>query len=271
MAILTTPEFVDGAAWNQSILAMGQYDLEGVPTQEVVPNYAMVSELQNNSVGDLRRLNNSDCVNAYYNHEFISVWRNVLLISNATNATNYVKERNGSAVLDIAADNVDVQYPPWLCSFEVGGTAVFQGSCDSGTILRGGVWALNGSYDTLSDIPRDPLQTYVQYCLAESIESHCKVTFNVFMLLVSVVCNALKTATFLFLLLLPGFKPLITVGDAIASFLTYPDPVTARVGAPTISQDGSWTPPILSKPWKPQRCHWFCGASLRQWTIGTLS
>ena len=112
---------------------------------------------------------------------------------------------------------------------------------------------------------------FVKYCLAESIEAHCKVTFNVFMLFISVICNAAKLAVFLLILLLPGFRPLITIGDAIASFLTYPDPVTARIGAPAVAEDGSWTPPILSTPWKPQRCHWFCGASLRQWCVGTLA
>ncbi|KAL6714604.1 hypothetical protein ACLMJK_008029 [Lecanora helva] len=86
----------------------------------------------------------------------------------------------------------------------------------------------------------------VEYCLAESIEPHCIVTFNVFLLLIAVICNAVKAAALLTLLFLPGFKPLITVGDAIASFLTYPDQITAKDGAPAIAQDGSWTPPVLS-------------------------
>jgi len=172
---------------------------------------------------------------------------------------------NESAVIQIVTDNGASVYnsasesPSWFCFAQI------TSDCDANSMIRTGEWYA-GSYTSSGS-----RQLQVQYCLAESIQPHCKVTFNVFMLLIAVICNAVKAAAFILLLLLPGFKPLITIGDAIASFLTYPDQVTARHGAPAIAGDGSWTPPILSTPWRPQRCHWFCGATLRQWIVGTIS
>ena len=179
----------------------------------------------------------------------------MLVISNATATANPENAANESAIVYLFTDNVAVANPIWCC---------FTSLCTQGAQGCDPTWRDNSDFGSIQPV-------VAQYCLAESIKPHCKVTFNVFMLLIAVVCNAVKAAAFLVLLLLPDFKPLITVGDAVASFLTVPDNATARIGAPTIAEDGSWIPTSLSKPWKPQRCHWFCGASLRQWMIGTIS
>ena len=258
MAILTKQDFLDGAAWNHSLNV----------TQRPAPNYATISALQTNATGKLRRLKPSECLQSY-DHDIISNWRHVLLISNVTSSTNYGPTANESAVLDIVIVT-SAESPVWFCSFAK------SSDCTTATILDNLGWiitgmvASDGTYLESDYWDGDPVTT-VQYCLAEAIEPQCEVTFNVFMLLIAVICNALKAAVFILVLFLPGFRPLITVGDAIASFLTQPDVVTTRVGAPAIANDGSWTPLVLSKAWKPQRCHWFCGASLRQWLLGMIS
>lgn len=266
MVIVTTESFMDGAAWNHSIGATWydeqpqQVTPSGSVTyqhsSEMTPNYDMISKLQNNGTINLKRLDIAECVRKY-NHEFVSDWRNVLLISNATNGTNAWNTQDQDAVVAVVTDNIGIEHPYWFCAWETD-----DATCTPQLIIDSGLWSIVIHGDVI-----DP-PTIVKYCLAESIEPHCKVTFNVFMLVISVMCNAAKAAAFLLILLLPGFKPLITVGDAIASFLTYPDLATASAGAPAIAEDGSWLPPILSTPWKPQRCRWFCGASIRQWFIG---
>lgn len=267
MAVVTTEDFMNGAAWNHSITPTeySQLSQQVSPTHIEtqyplgVPNYNMISKLQHNATGDLQRLDIPTCIRSY-NHEFVSDWRNVLLVSNATNMTNYQNAQDQDAVVALVINNTGIERPNWFCAWELD-----SGDCSAENIIKMNTWYISAISESKVE------HAFVKYCLAESIEAHCKVTFNVYMLLISVICNAAKLAVFLLILLLPGFKPLITVGDAIASFLTFPDPVTSRIGAPTVAEDGSWTPPVLSTPWNPKRCHWFCGASLRQWCVGTLA
>ena len=110
----------------------------------------------------------------------------------------------------------------------------------------------------------------VTECYAEEVKQHCKVTFSVSLLVTVIICNTLKAMAFIMILALPSFKPLITVGDAICSLLKHPDPETGDTRL--ASSDASINRkriPYSTAPWKPHRCHWFCGASSRQWTVWT--
>ena len=46
-----------------------------------------------------------------------------------------------------------------------------------------------------------------------------------------IAANALKTLCFFLAVFNNNYKPLITLGDAVASFLDQPDPSTAQMGA----------------------------------------
>ena len=233
----------------------------------------VVTQMQTNSSGGLHRLEVAQCVDTY-NHEFISDWSNVVLVSDAVARVDLSHDPhehlNGSAVLQVLTiDQSGVaESPSWFCNLGVADNYLGdsgQSNCTTSGIISSGEWNLAIAANA------NDSNAIVLYCLAEKIEPQCRVTFNVLMLFICVICNALKLISFLLILFLPGFKPIVTVGDAIASFLTYPDSVTAYVGAPIMSKDRSWTPPVLLRSWKPQRCHWFCGASFRRWSIAILS
>ena len=118
----------------------------------------------------------------------------------------------------------------------------------------------------------EPLGSYhpVTGCYAEEVPQHCKVTFNLPLLVMVIICNALKAGAFIMILLLPSFKPLITVGDAICSLLKDPDPETGDIGiGRSETRINRKRIPYSTAPWKSHRCHWFCGASSRQWTVWT--
>ena len=111
----------------------------------------------------------------------------------------------------------------------------------------------------------------VTECYAEELTQHCKVTFDLPLLVIVVICNTLKAVAFIMILALPSFKPLITVGDAICSLLKDPDPETDDVGlgrSETLVDKKRI--PYSTAPWKYHRCHWFCGASSWQWTVWIL-
>ena len=56
----------------------------------------------------------------------------------------------------------------------------------------------------------DPSFAYVQYCLAQKSDEHCRVSFSVLLLSIVMICNILKTASLMTLLLLPNFIPIGT-------------------------------------------------------------
>ncbi|PVH88350.1 hypothetical protein DL98DRAFT_648494 [Cadophora sp. DSE1049] len=66
-----------------------------------------------------------------------------------------------------------------------------------------------------SEVP--PAET--EYCLAEPFPEDCKLEFSVALLAVVIVANAIKVAAMIALFFQVGKPSLITIGDAIASFL----------------------------------------------------
>ena len=73
----------------------------------------------------------------------------------------------------------------------------------------------------------------IDYCLAEKAESHCKLYFNTLLLLLVLLCNIGKLLCLFSTLMLARYDPLITVGDAIASFISFPEESTMNRGALT--------------------------------------
>ncbi|KAK7755073.1 hypothetical protein SLS62_002888 [Diatrype stigma] len=71
----------------------------------------------------------------------------------------------------------------------------------------------------------------VKYCLAEPLGESCSVGFSNKILLIVTVCVLVKTITCLVIfILLRHTKPLVTLGDAIESFIVQPDRQTRDLG-----------------------------------------
>ena len=206
-----------------------------------------------------------DCFRAY-NNEFGSDKRNVIIIGNRNSSgpANSVYR-----LIDYTINTAATSSPDWLCG---------AGSpCDRATRLCNistgeRKWTFKTDQDDFYYSESDD-SFQVSRCRVERFVPHCKVTFSIYILLIVIVCNALKALALCLVLFLPSFTPLITVGDAVSSFLSHPDPTTEGCGilGPATTRDSSGNHPYASKPWKPTRCRCFCGASSRQWTIGTLS
>ncbi|KAK0648145.1 hypothetical protein B0T16DRAFT_455641 [Cercophora newfieldiana] len=78
-------------------------------------------------------------------------------------------------------------------------------------------------------------QWEVEYCLAEDISNRCKVGVSGVLLLVVTICAAIKTVQCIVVLLRLKEDPLVTLGDAIESFLLRPDIETRNLC--TLSSD----------------------------------
>lgn len=120
----------------------------------------------------------------------------------------------------------------------------------------------------------------VDYCLAMKMPSHCKVRYSPVFTILAVVANLVKTGILLFIWLGTSNVPLLTIGDAIASFLHLPDPHTHRACLLTADTVKSIDldqplhhPPVEAldrlgpMEFNRKRRYWASGVSKRRWAF----
>lgn len=61
----------------------------------------------------------------------------------------------------------------------------------------------------------------VDYCLSEPVEGKCSLNFSLSIIIVVIVCNVVKALVMLYIAFSIRDKPLLTVGDAVDSFLNF--------------------------------------------------
>jgi hypothetical protein len=92
-------------------------------------------------------------------------------------------------------------------------------------------WAFEFEAVNKTDYTSKSLTTRVEYCLAEQITPSCMVELVPSILITIIVCNAIKIGCFVLILRLRNFQPLVTIRDAIASFLDNDDSHTSTEGS----------------------------------------
>lgn len=157
-------------------------------------------------IGSLQHLDTIDCIKTYSN-QFVSDHRNVLLVTNISNSTNSFLD-----AYEHAPDSFDNF--GWMCG----------GSYTESSAICTTAAALSHALDWQVGSSNWP----VQYCLSEPFQDHCKLEVSIGILVVVAVCNLAKVLCMLAAFRVIRRSPLITVGDAIASFLTNVDQTTAQ-------------------------------------------
>lgn len=66
----------------------------------------------------------------------------------------------------------------------------------------------------------------IDYCLSEQVPGNCDLNFSLAIMVVVIICNVSKALIMLFIAFRLRDKPLITIGDAVDSFLNDRDPKT---------------------------------------------
>jgi hypothetical protein len=199
--------------------------------------------------GTLVKYDSAACM-AEYAVDFVSKVRNVLLVTNDTDNTNNALGGNSWSSSD--------QIPYfWIC---------------------GGSW----DPSPYEDSPPDPICTlsiataavdtwtvddhHISYCMIEAVVEECRLSFSLVIMLIVIAANAIK-ATIMTLTFLKLKEPtLVTIGDAIASFLDEPDRTTAGICLSTREdiRKGRWKNQP-AKQWVPKRHFWFKAASIKRW------
>lgn len=119
------------------------------------------------------------------------------------------------------------------------------------------------------DVYREQLpknHTVIQYCLGYPVEERCKLQFSLAIVIVVIVCNLMKTICMGIIVWKRDPEPLVTLGDAIASFLDRPDVTTEGnciVRKTPFETRRYWN--LLASRWDPRL--WFQAASSRRWLV----
>lgn len=108
-------------------------------------------------------------------------------------------------------------------------------------------------------------------CLEEKIEARCEVQFSISLLYIVIACNVAKVILMTVVLWRLNEKTLVTIGDAVDSFLQLCDPTTERCCLASKRNIISlWKTPLLrcNQRWKPRsREPWFNACSARRWFL----
>ncbi|KAL8916213.1 MAG: hypothetical protein Q9208_008642 [Pyrenodesmia sp. 3 TL-2023] len=183
----------------------------------------LLTDVNNASIW--QRMNNKDCIQKY-GQEFISTRGDFLAVSHALNDSFPIKF-------------VDTAYP----KTENGGGPSYHWMCDLYPEAKHGInneqcrlnlllpkateWAIRSNrrnYPITSTVAWQP--DPVDYCLSRRVEENCRLQFSLTLLILVIVCNFIKAACMISMVYRQDAQPLVTLGDAIASFLNDPDSTT---------------------------------------------
>ncbi|KAI9037923.1 uncharacterized protein KD926_011446 [Aspergillus affinis] len=137
---------------------------------------------------------------------------------------------------------------PWICPTDIDCEA--KGISPVHQLAENNDWNVSPqsgfetSYDNLTFEARE---YQVEYCLAEPIPENCNLQYSVPLIAITVGCNLAKACILLYIWIGMKEAPILTVGDAIASFLRHQDPYSK--GMCLASDDtGVYIPPIRATP-----------------------
>ena len=202
----------------------------------------------------LQKMTNRDCIRTYA-AEFVSSHANVLVVSSDLQP----QPLGNSSISDVWCSQSEgaTSVYPWFC----GGRP-----CDADSIAKEATWQFCG-YET--EYCRE-----IEYCLSQTVEEHCKLQFSGAIMMVVIVCNLCKMIIMGYIAWKRPLEPLVTVGDAIASFLDEPDPTTMGICLSgkdqfvrTISsrQAGGWGQGKMR--YNLEASYWFRAVSVRRRTL----
>ena len=118
-------------------------------------------------------------------------------------------------------------------------------------------------------------QGSVQYCLAEKPWHPCQIDISPPIIIVVIICNAIKIVCFISSLRLGGsMYPIMTNGDTIQSFLLQPDRSLQNRCLASRADVGLWKEVWFTSPlpiqWRGRRHLWAQGATVGCWLVAFI-
>ncbi|KAL8901925.1 MAG: hypothetical protein Q9207_004966 [Kuettlingeria erythrocarpa] len=253
------PDAVDPLAWEYSYSE--EWAFLPYPHSRLVEfGLDLLTNVRNASIW--QRMDNRDCIRKY-GKEFVSTQGDFLAVSRALNDSFSIKF-------------VDTAYPKtkngggpsynWMCDLypeaQHGGNSE---QCRLDILLpQANEWAIRSRSPNQDGIwQHDP----VDYCLSRRVEEHCRLQFSLSLLILVVICNSIKAACMILMAYRHDDKPLVTLGDAVASFLEDPDSTTQGncLATKHAFHKREWSGQPC--PWAIKRVDWFSSSSSTRWVL----
>ena len=181
-----------------------------------IQQFINMLEGDNTSTPSYEDLSPSRCANLY-NWDFVSHRRNLFIMTNHTSNATF----NNTLLEMFSVGGFMIEPSPWLCPGPLGNLV---GGCDrswiSSMVANKRPWVL-----TLSTGEK----VLVRGCKSEIVEERCKVQFSLGIMIAVICCNLVKACAMIMTVVRSREPTLVTLGDAIDSFLRIPDPTTKAI------------------------------------------
>ena len=237
-----------------------EYDEIGYPTDSHDAQlFKSMLEEGNTNAQSYEDLTPSQCTDLY-NMDFVSGRRNLFLISNFTSdATGIYK----GTFIDAWTVHRKVVLPNrWMCPKILHDRSKCNPSEVPPRVASGLPWL----------IKKTPWQEVeITGCKSEKVEEKCKVHFSLGIMIAVICCNLVKAGGMVMTVVRSREPTLVSLGDAIDSFLSIPDPTTMGICfADRRCIEREWRRGWKAgpRPWKRQGVRrWWTSVSKRRWII----
>jgi hypothetical protein len=237
-----TEDFVQGGSWDKN--GTLQLLLDN-PSYLQAMNYSQVLQSIQDKIDTMHQLDSNACRSAYNEPIVQAPYRSVLLVTNYTQDDSWL-----AGFYDTPEVNGDDTGNGTITFETTGYPYTFQNWAD-GALLNVRVQkfpcqhADNSSLHfavtstgnlTALNLDPDVVCAGVDYCLAEPADNYslnCTISANTTLLLAVIICNAIKVACLIITLVTWRTDPLAVLGDAVASYMDYPDKTTKALGTLT--------------------------------------
>ncbi|RMJ18109.1 hypothetical protein CDV36_002190 [Fusarium kuroshium] len=219
-----------------------------------------------NSLNDYDKLPVDECLSTY-RRNLLSTRGDVILVMDTDFPYLW---NNNSLPLEINPLKIQPPSKNWMCNLDsVSGTAIsvqaWNWECDTAAI-KADNWTIE--FDIQLDsglVSRHPSR--VDHCYSKPTFEHCKVIVNLPLLGGVIACNVVKLVGLALTWLYLEKRPLLTLGDAVDSFLANPDPATKKrhLMSKVSGKRLSWEPG--PRAWFPQKRRWATAVSWRRYGI----
>ncbi|KAI7165325.1 hypothetical protein KC349_g318 [Hortaea werneckii] len=220
----------------------------------------------------IHNLTTSECMTAY-GTSFLSEYRNVVAITSARgNQTSNTMIWSETVRLNSQHVSYGQVLYEWICR-------------DAQEEWKQYVWKCNVAAASQNASNWTIHYHQIDYCLAQATQRRCKLQFSIQILATVIVMNVCKFICMFLKLWRQRAATLVTIGDAMSSFLDQPDSLTKNrclmgrldlnrgpLHWKTFSKDGTTTRRPNTDPERvtfraPLRRRWFVAASIRRWCL----
>jgi hypothetical protein len=235
MVAAVTQDFVNGANWT----------LAG---SDII-HRSLLTEMQRN-ISSYERLDQAACITDY-GVDYLSSRRNVLVV---------VDGQLSNPLIGTLDWMYEAPQNSWTCGTTVGSNMSLETipidnfDCNIPVALGNDTWFMGSQQ--------------VKYCLSQGVEDQCRLQFAVPIMVVVLVCNFFKLMAMGLTLWKFREPTLVTLGDALNSLLSKPDPYTVGIciAAKKDFREGAW-PVSKARRWIPKK-HFLCeGVGIRRWVL----